>query len=352
MEISSDHGRGGVSSDGCGNLYRTINALGTDIITCGRNGAIIMIIKPMLAWALGKKQGKKLRTVKQDLSELIFPQLVSDKEDGIRGYKPYDLISRSGKPIPNNHIRNTIERYCPAGLDGEIVTYTEGVRDPFNIVSGKVMGNKFPKPDFKWHVFDYCTNPNYAFVDRVFMLQHLKGLPDFVEKVPSIRINNLDELCIHEHDAVEIRGIEGLCGRILEAPYKYGRATFREQWLWKWTRWVRAEARITGFVEMRHNTNEAFTGELGQTKRSRKAEGMVPKGTLACFQMKMIEEPFWEFEVAGGYGMDDTFRKYVWEHKGEFLDQIATFRYKDYGVVEAPRSPQWVSLRSVEDMGE
>src|SRR6187399_613175 len=58
------------------------------------------------------------------LVDLPYPLLGSPKIDGIRClFTREGPILRSGKPIPNEHIRSVLEDHCEAlhGLDGEII---------------------------------------------------------------------------------------------------------------------------------------------------------------------------------------------------------------------------------------
>ncbi len=84
---------------------------------------LFMVTKPMLAGEC------------EDINTLVFPLLATPKLDGIRCLMINGkAVSRTFKPIPNDHIRRTIENMGIDGLDGEIMI--EG--RAFNDLSGDV----------------------------------------------------------------------------------------------------------------------------------------------------------------------------------------------------------------------
>lgn len=302
------------------------------------------MFKPMLACAIGgTRQGIKY-TIEHDLSLVKFPVIVSDKEDGFRAFKPKNtVLTRSGKTIKNILTKRIIETHCPPGLDGELKTYTNGVPDSFSTVQSKLTSFD-GAPEFKYFVFDLYSTMQYS--DRIDALSSIE-VPSFVTKLDMKYAYNIGELLALEADALA-RGKEGICFRPPGSPYKFGRATFNQQWLFKLTRWTTDECTIIGFVEQFENTNPQFENELGGMSRSSSQVGKIGKNTLGSFIVD------WHGgiigEISGGPGIDNAFRLYVWNHKEEFLYKTMTFRYKDYGTKDFPRSAQWVGIRSKDDM--
>ena len=65
---------------------------------------------------------KPLLAVAADLEKIEFPVWATPKIDGIRCLKINgQVVSRNFKPIPNHHIRTTLEQILPDGIDGEII---------------------------------------------------------------------------------------------------------------------------------------------------------------------------------------------------------------------------------------
>ena len=96
------------------------------------------------------------------------------------------------------------------------------------------------------------------------------------------------------------KGAEGVMVRTPDGPYKEGRATERSGWLVKVKRFVDSEAEVLGSFEEMHNENEKEENELGRSKRSSKAEGLVPSGRLGGFDVRDLKTGV-EFSVGSGF---------------------------------------------------
>jgi hypothetical protein len=94
-----------------------------------------------------------------------------------------------------------------------------------------------------------------------------------------------DSLADYEAEAVS-SGYEGVMVRKAGSPYKCGRSSAKEGYLGKIKRFEDGEAEIVGFYEMEHNQNVEEKDAFGRTKRSTKAEGMVPAGVLGGFDAR------------------------------------------------------------------
>src|SRR5690606_37971657 len=94
-----------------------------------------------------------------------FPVVVQPKLDGIRCiiHPQFGPVSRTLKPIPNKHIRDTLQALDIPYMDGEILLRSEG--HTFQQVSSGIMSGG-GTPDFVYHVFDYFEHPNEKFLER------------------------------------------------------------------------------------------------------------------------------------------------------------------------------------------
>lgn len=287
---------------------------------------------------------KPLLAEKADLETLRFPVLASPKLDGIRaltGLPQGSIVSRNLKAIPNKRIQVAAEQF-PAGLDGEILTYTNGVRDDFNTVQSKVMSVE-GTPEFKFHVFDAWD------LDATFDAR-IKGADSIVcddqifgsgllKLVEHRLICTLEELLAYETECLAA-GWEGVMMRDPNGHYKHGRSTVKEGILLKLKRFHDDEAVIVGTVERMHNTNEKERDELGHAKRSTAKAGLVPTGTLGALQCE------WKgvrFEI--GTGFDDATRASLWGQREALLGKLVTFKYQEVGSQGAPRFPVYLGLR-------
>jgi DNA ligase-1 len=294
-----------------------------------------MIEKPMLA---GKCS---------DINNLKYPVLATPKLDGIRcliiqqgGQKV--AVSRNFKPIPNEHVRERLERICPVGFDGELVV-PEGT---FQQTSSAIM-SRDGEPDFEYQVFDWLsTSPTCGYDIRVTRLEDLFGKSlspsDPVRLVLPDRMSTPEELEEYEQHVLSL-GFEGVMVRDPYGPYKFGRSTEKEGWLLKIKRFSDSEAVIVGIEEKMHNANEAKLDELGRTKRSSHKANLTPMDTLGSLTVVDIHSGV-RFNI--GSGFDDETRKTLWNCREFLRGMIVKYKYQPTGVKEAPRFPIYLGLRS------
>lgn len=289
-----------------------------------------MITRPMLAGTV------------EDVHALKFPLIASPKIDGIRALTIGGrLLSRSLKPIPNKHIRATLEGVCPDGLDGELISGST-----FQACTSAIMAHE-GEPAFEFWCFDYfgygLAHPYELRIANletvVATLGHINVRP-----VPIRGILSLEELLAYEAETLA-QGFEGVMLRKLDGPYKQGRSTWREGWLLKLKRFEDAEAIVIGFEELMRNENEATTNELGLTKRSSAKAGKVPAGTLGAL---VVQRNGVTFNI--GAGFTEANRAEVWANRPAFLGALAKFKHQPHGAKDAPRLPIFLGFRAAEDV--
>lgn len=295
------------------------------------------ITKPMLAGTL------------EDMSLIEFPVGCSPKLDGIRclmiGGK---ALSRKFKPIPNNFIRNTLEKLYPDGFDGEIIL--EG--KTFNEIQSVVMTEE-GEPDFKYLVFDYVKESiddgyftRQQILDDWFTSKASDMAREYASQLKVQLIDNTADLLALEKEYLA-QGHEGLMLRSTDGPYKCGRSTAIEGYLLKLKRFTDAEGVIVGFVERLHNANPAEKDAFGRTKRSSHKANLIPRGDLGAFKVKIAAGEF-----VLGTGMDDNLRKEVWNNQDKYLGTYVKFKYQESGAKNLPRFPVFLGFRHVDDMSE
>ncbi len=291
------------------------------------------ITKPMLATAM------------KDPADIRYPLLASPKLDGIRCliHPDHGPVSRKFKPIPNEYIREKLSYVNLHGLDGELVTYTNGKLDDFNTIQSKVMSVD-GEPTFHFLVFDDFTDPDKAFAVRITRASvRCDDWLDYVQCVDHQVVNG--ETLLRELYAMWMaHGYEGAMTRDPTAPYKQGRSTLKQEWLLKLKAFADAEGTVIAFEEQLRNTNPAELDELGHTKRSRKGEGLVGKGTLG----KLILETEWGL-LSVGTGFDDNLRQEIWDNRDEYLGALVTFTYQPSGMQDKPRFPVFKGFRDRRD---
>ena len=110
------------------------------------------MFRPMLAATAEKLKDVKLPTWGSVKLDGIRCELIESPRTGRRL-----ACSRSLKPIPNIHIRKTIEESnLPLGCEGELI-----VGENFQDTASAVM-SVGGEPDFTYHIFDYIgAGQNY-----------------------------------------------------------------------------------------------------------------------------------------------------------------------------------------------
>jgi len=292
-----------------------------------------MITRPLLAATL------------EDLAQLKFPLLATEKIDGIRVLKLNGkALTRQFKPIPNNHIRALLEAHLPDGIDGELVTPGN-----FNDIQSQVMSIE-GEPEFYFYAFDYIKETiDKPYAERISDMVAVLSTKTFPFKVlPLIPtpINTVDELLEYEKVVLE-KGFEGVMLRSSSGVYKCGRSTAKEQILLKLKRFHDAEAVVIGFEEKQTNTNTEEKDNLGLTKRSSKKVGMKPANTLGAL---IVEDLANKVVFKIGTGFDDTLKKEIWSNRGYFLNKIVTYKYQSLSSKTVPRFPVFVGFRNAADL--
>ena len=298
-----------------------------------------MPFKPMLATAV------------EDVNQIKFPVLASQKLDGIRAtVQGGQLLSRTLKPIPNVNVQ-ALFKGLPEGLDGELIVGDPLAADCYRKTVSLVMSDDKPLDWFKderlfYHVFD-IFNPN-GFTYRNNCLNGFAADHMSVEVVPQHHISNLEQLEQMEEDLLD-RGAEGVMLRSPAGPYKCGRSSLREGYLLKLKRFKDCEAVILDYYELEHNGNEAFKNELGRTARSGHQENKIGLGTLGGLIVKGVGGDYDGVEFRVGTGFDAATRADFWKHR-DYIGQLVKVKYFPSGGKDKPRHPVFLGFRDTRDM--
>lgn len=297
-------------------------------------------------------QFKPMLAVKHTGPLLHDDYLLSPKYDGIRCIVRDSFpMSRTMKVLPNKHIQQAIGDYSLENFDSEICVGHPYADDVYNVTSSGVMGRD-GEPDFKMYVFDVVPDDlRMPYTERLEMLtERVKGLdPEFkqhVVLVPQLPIEDEAQMLLLEEKYLKL-GYEGCIIRRASAPYKMNRSTLREGYLLKLKRMETSEALIVGMECMYHNSNEATKDELGHTKRSSHASGMVALDTMGKLNCKDVETGI-EFDLGTGFTAEQ--RKEIWDNQDKFIGKICSYNHFPIGVKLRPRLPVWKGWRDKMDM--
>jgi DNA ligase-1 len=284
--------------------------------------------------------------------QLSYPLYASPKLDGIRCViKDGQALSRSLKPIPNEHIQQQLSnRPELEGFDGELIIGEPNHPDVFNRSTSAVR-RASGTPDFAFWVFDLVL-PDVPFEQRYQELRnrHLEicqtslGGREVVKLLSQERVDSPYGLEEFERDALA-RGYEGAITRHPYGLYKFGRSTVKQEWLLKIKRFIDEEAEVIGFLEEMHNENEKVTNELGLSERSSHKDNKVGKGTMGVMVCRNENWP--EIRIGTGFTADQ--RRVFWNQRQHIEGKTVTFKYFKHGSIDAPRHPVFKGFRMEED---
>lgn len=282
-----------------------------------------------------------------NINRLTYPVYASPKLDGVRATTQVCdppnasiLLARSLKPIPNNHIRSLLSTMS-VGFDGEITTGMD-----FHESSGNIR-RADSKHNFNYSVFDYY-HPTRGYLDRIKEMEdQFDALPNnlktIVIPIIPIKCDSPEELSVLNANWVA-EGYEGSIVRTANSPYKQGRATVKENYMFKIKDFLDTEATIIDCYELMHNNNEAKTNKLGRTERSSNKENLVPAGILGGFVLKseLFSE---EFRCGSFKNVTHEERKALWENRASLIGKTVKFKFQPHGSVDRPRIPIFLGFR-------
>lgn len=290
------------------------------------------ITKPMLAGTY-------------DATKAKFPYMATPKIDGIRFLMINGVaVSRTFKPIRNQHVQQLLQQTLPDGVDGELTC-----GDTFQSSSSAIMSTD-GKPDFKCWVFDYI-DPNadtiQPYIDRInhSVLTEIDAAHDFISVLRPEIVLAEEELKAIEQAYLDA-GFEGVMLRDPKGTYKFGRSTVKENILLKVKRFLDDEAELIDILEKQHNQNEAQQDAFGRTKRSVCQDGMVGAGTAGTLVVRSKDG----LEFGIGTGLDEALRAAIWANPAAYRGMLVKYKYFPVGVKEKPRHPVFLGFRDADDL--
>lgn len=288
---------------------------------------------------------KPLLSSPYDPALATWPMLVSTKLDGIRALIIDGVVvSRSLKPIPNQHVQALFGKGEYNGLDGELIVGEANDPNVYLKTNSGVM-TRTGEPDVFFHVFDDFSEPSLPFSRRILDAQARATHPRMRHLVQTRVGGPADAESIYQ-SCLNL-GFEGIMLRKEDAPYKFGRSTAREGILLKHKPLADSDAVVLDVFEQMHNGNEATTNALGHTTRSSHQENKVGKGTTGGFVARDIHSGI-EFNVGIFKGATDADRKEWWINKP--IGKHFKYQSLSIGVKDRPRHPRWISWRSELDI--
>lgn len=288
--------------------------------------------------------GEELVPYEPDLASIRLPCYATPKLDGIRSLiREGQAVTLSLKNVPNIHIRNTIAAANLPPLDGELTLsqFPDEAKD-FNVIQSAVMSHG-GKPDFHYIYFDRTDLSTESYTSRLKELYAIREHWDFpwLHRVPSLLCNTLEQLTT-VHESFIKAGYEGTVTRGLHNRYKQGRSTAREGGMTKIKEWDSAEGVILDFKELYENHNPDERDNLGHAKRSHRADGKIPAGTLGAFCTTFRGKPL---DIGTGKGLTTELRQEIWDNREAYLGRVIEFKHQGVSAKGVPRFPSYFRFR-------
>lgn len=287
-------------------------------------------------------------TAPSDLSEIIFPVLVSTKLNGIRVLITEDgPKTRKLEEIPNVAVRKMLAK-LPVGFDGEITCGDLTAKDVWNKTQSMLMSED-GGTDFIFHVFDDFSQPDQTFEVRQLILhKRFSRIPyTWCALVPNHKVYDAEMLEGYFRQRLA-EGHEGIMIRSLDGPYKHGESTVKEGYLLKMKPRQDSEAKITGVYEQMANLNAMETNNIGLAKRSTKKEGKFGKGILGGFlaDWKHPDGSIKKLRIGGGISKE--LREKFW--KNPPIDDWVKFSFQELSSKGMPLFLTYEGIRDERDI--
>lgn len=255
-----------------------------------------------------------------------YPLMASAKFDGVRAViTPDGIYSRNWKRF-NSELEQYFEdaiaeaRKNNSIIDGEI--YSRNLR--FDQLISNIRGNDINE-SIRFYAFDSCTLDEWnnqttkpfkvRYDETVRRYRHLNRVAPVVQ----YQINNDNDLEILFGQSID-QGFEGLIMRNPESQYKNGRATMRQNIIYKLKQWVTIDSKIVGFKQM-----------MKGGKRTAK---------IGSFLLRSSDGIEYAAKPAAGLTLDDT-----WCKRDQYLGGYVECRFMKHGVKLRPRFAHITRLR-------
>lgn len=290
-----------------------------------------------------------------DLNTLTYPLLASTKIDGIRMIvKDRKLFSRSLKPIMSDTIKtrfaflSDFSNQYDRLLDGEL--YSPGIS--FSELSGQCRAyNREIEEDLSFYCFDILNTKieeQKEYIDRLRELRYYYEIlkdTSFVKLVSTRIVNNKEDIERYFEDSLK-EGYEGLILRNPKGKYKYGRATVKENIIYKLKPFRTFDAKVIGILQATEVREEAEKkiNELGRSVTSKKKEDRVLINKASAFVV-LYENKELKVTIA----MTDEEKTYVWNNPKKYIGKTIEYKGMLVGAKDLPRHPVFIRMREDKD---
>ena len=273
-----------------------------------------------------------------DINALKYPLLGSAKRDGVRLiFKHGELLSSHLKPVPNIQLHRRFAEIADYSkhrnviLDGEIFDEDISFYDTVSIFRSQ---DKECSPGLLFHCFDAVFNEefNKPFIERYEDYLTIK-LPCFYA-VKQIGLNNAEEAKILFDDVMKLGRRDGIILRSANGIYKFGRATNKENIIFKVKPYVTLDGRIISVCQATEvNPNaEKTTNEMGYSVTSKKKADRILIERASAFVVMYKGK-----ELKVSLAMTDEEETEVWKNQKKYLGRWIEYKGMLEGSKDVPK---------------
>jgi DNA ligase-1 len=295
----------------------------------------------------------KAPTEQAILEDLKYPLACSYKLDGVRCLvKQGKVHSSTMRELRNKNLKKLLEPLLKLDdfvFDGELYAHDLTFQE---IVSICMSYNARIPINFRLHVFDCLElnewekqKPEEKYKDRYDRCRDFSKLCG-ISVIEQENVESFDEVKYYINLASS-RGYEGVMLRDWDAPYKHGRATYKQGLIYKYKFWQDFDAKIIDVKEMIGYKDDILRefDVTGYLKSTYKKENYEPKGTFGSFivEVDIPESP--KMEIGGWKGLTDNLRDDIWINKKDYIGKWIRFQGMKVGNKNLPRIPKNIEFR-------
>ena len=297
------------------------------------------------------KQVMKAPSEIPSFDSLVYPFYESQKLDGWRCLiaPGLGLLSSKTKPIRNPKMTDRLEaviHHCNVEgliLDGELFSSTL----KFKEIGGALNSYSGDLYDIEFHAFDLITHAEWhGLYHRTPFEVRLKALQNLRNQFPYFRI--IPQVLVCDAKTAELRfqtrlslNQEGSILKSPHSPYKHGRCTFNEQWMFKFKEFVTVDATIVqAHIQQKLKANVPRSYRPDNLIESvHREEFYEPDTKIGSFTVRTATGQLCRDKP--GVGFTDS-HKTIWfecvkNNPDYFLDQQVKISYMPHGTDLKPR---------------
>jgi len=297
-----------------------------------------------------------------DLGSIKYPQLMSNKLDGIRVIFGWGrMVSRSLKEIPNIQLQEKYKELMELSekenviLDGEfyshsstfqmIQAYTRTIDWNDAKTIKKYILPLSPPADFGFHCFDVLESENKPFEERYTKILELAERYPLIKVVEQSEVQNSDDVKNTFGEALK-DDYEGLILKNPKGLYKFGRGTINEGLIFKVKEFKTYDAKVILVTQatVAREGSEKTTNELGRSVTSKKKGDRVPIERAACFRVMYGDK---ELDVS--LAMTHEEKDEVWKNKDNYIGKWIEYKAMEVGSKDVPRHAVMLRFREDKD---